>query len=128
MASELSIAIAQLLAIIYIGAGLAGLINKTNYKKIMDGIFKQSALVYLSGMFALLIGGLLVIFHNMWVADWPVIITVIGWIGMLKGFILLAWPNHLKKMSSPLLSMKALPWFMLVLGLVFAYLGCFMQL
>lgn len=42
-------------------------------------------LVYLSGVLFFIAGLAIVRAHNIWVAGWPVVITVLGWLGMLLG-------------------------------------------
>ena len=43
--------------------------------------------VYLSGALFLLAGLVLVRNHNVWVARWPVLITILGWSAMLLGLV-----------------------------------------
>ncbi len=75
---------------------LAFLFNPKLYQKILDDFCKNSALIYLSGVFAFLFGLLIVLFHHVWVS-WPVVITVFGWVGLIKGIWLIIFPNTLMK-------------------------------
>jgi VanZ family protein len=36
----------------------------------------------------------MVSFHNLWVADWRVVITIIGWLSILKGAIRILLPGR----------------------------------
>lgn len=39
-------------------------------------------------------GGLAVVrFHNLWVRDWRVIVTLLGWMSVLAGFFRMAFPD-----------------------------------
>ncbi|MEX1997298.1 MAG: hypothetical protein WEA04_01295 [Candidatus Andersenbacteria bacterium] len=59
---------------------------------------KNLVVTYLSG-FLILIGGiLLVISHQVWTGDWRVIITIIGWLVLLKGVIRIFFPDIVKKL------------------------------
>lgn len=41
-----------------------------------------------------LMGGLAVIrFHNIWVKDWRVIVTLLGWMSLLAGLVRMAFPD-----------------------------------
>ncbi|HAK53772.1 MAG TPA: hypothetical protein DCM54_17980 [Gammaproteobacteria bacterium] len=45
----------------------------------------DKAFVISTGYITLLLGLVTVIAHNVWVADWRVIITVLGWTTLIKG-------------------------------------------
>jgi hypothetical protein len=44
-------------------------------------------------MFAIILGLLNITAHNLWVADWRLIITLFGWIAFAKGITLFAFPE-----------------------------------
>lgn len=81
---------------IIVAAGV--LFNLKTYQKFMQDFLKNSALIYLGGVIALIIGLLIVLFHNVWAANWPVIITIFGWLGIVKGVWLLILPNTVGKL------------------------------
>lgn len=47
----------------------------------------------LSGLYALLFGLAVVILHNVWVADVRVLVTVLGWVAVASGTMLLLAPE-----------------------------------
>lgn len=47
---------------------------------------------------AILIGLLNIIFHNLWVYDWTMIITIIGWIALGEGIFLFTFPKQAVKL------------------------------
>ena len=47
--------------------------------------------VFLNGMLSLLVGSIIVAFHNVW-AGVPMIVTLIGWAQVLKGLMSLVFP------------------------------------
>ncbi|MDP2652622.1 MAG: hypothetical protein Q8Q08_01165 [Candidatus Omnitrophota bacterium] len=77
------------------------LLNLKAYQKVFEDFLKNSAVVYLSGVLALSFGLVLVLFHNIWVLDWPVLITVMGWLGVVKGVWLIVFPSTLPKAVEP---------------------------
>ena len=83
----------QLLGLIYLAAGLGMIFNPDFYKKLLSNFSESPAVIYLGGFMALAVGYLLVAFHNIWALNWSVIITVIGWLALLKGFLLLITPG-----------------------------------
>ena len=48
-------------------------------------------------MLALVIGVVIILTHNVWVANWTVIITIIGWLGFIKGIWIIVFPDTVSK-------------------------------
>ena len=50
------------------------------------------------------IGGLAIILsHNVWVRDWPVLITLFGWAALLKGITYIAFPEYIMSTATHVL-------------------------
>lgn len=103
------------------------LFNKTYYQKEFKKIVRDSSLLLLGGFLAIAVGFLILQYHHTWTASWVTIITLVGWVSLIKGIVLLAFPrvvdryrelifrdNHLNYYLLPLLA---------ILGLVFGYFG-----
>ena len=73
---------------------------------------------------ALLPWGLAVVWiHNEWVFDFPVIVTLIGWIWTVKCFLWLVIPDLLRKFLKPALPALKNHWFLRGYGVFIAILG-----
>lgn len=83
----------QVLGIAYLAIGIGILINPDFYRKLLSEFSESPPSIYLGGIAALTIGYLLVRFHNIWPNDWPVIITIFGWVALIKGLFLLLLPK-----------------------------------
>lgn len=94
---ENSIFLAKLLGPYCVIVAVGILLNLKTYQKVLEDFFKNPGLIYLGGVMALLFGLLIVLFHNVWTADWTVIITIFGWIGIIKGALLFIAPNTLSR-------------------------------
>lgn len=46
---------------------------------------------------ALILGLVTVILHNVWIADWRVIITLFGWSSLIKGALGIVFPEFVQK-------------------------------
>ena len=90
---------ARLLGPYFIIVAVGILFNLKTYQRLMEDFCKSAALIYLSGILALLFGLLVVLFHNVWVSNWPVIITIFGWLGIIKGAWLISLPNTVAKFA-----------------------------
>lgn len=124
---EISYFVAQLLAIVYLSVGIGALSKSFNYIKIYDDFVKSPGLTYVTGFFVILLGYLVVYYHNIWVAKWYVIITIFGWLALVKGIMLVAFPGWLKSFR-PLVKGSfgnSVGYLGLILGLIFAYFGFF---
>ncbi|MCK5014817.1 MAG: hypothetical protein KAS66_13470 [Candidatus Omnitrophica bacterium] len=94
---ENSIFLAKIIGPYCIIIAIGILLNREMYVKIMEDFIENSALIYLGGALALIIGLLIVLTHNVWVAGWPVIITIFGWLGIIKGAWLFIFPGTITK-------------------------------
>lgn len=122
-----SIFFARLLAPVFIIIA-AGLIrNPKTYQKMIDDFCKSSTLIYLGGFISLFFGIIVVLLHNVWVLDWPVLITIWGWGGIAKGVWLLVFPETLPKFmrvyekNKNLLEIQSAA--ILIIGAALAYFG-----
>ncbi|MBU1018292.1 hypothetical protein KKA33_04675 [Patescibacteria group bacterium] len=89
---ELSIFIAQLYALGFLALGLGMLFSPGYYQKSFQAMMKESGMILFGGLFALLFGFLIVTRHNVW-EGWPMIVTIFGWIAVLKGVSLIIFPG-----------------------------------
>lgn len=122
---ELSIFVAKIIAIVYIAISFGQLFSGVTYKKMYQDIMRSPAFMVMMGLFGIVIGSLLIEHHNIWVKDWTVIITIIGWAALIKGFMFLAFPSALK-IFEPMFTgkfIKVFPYFTLAFGLLMGYFG-----
>jgi len=54
---------------------------------------KDERFVFLLSFLAIIMGLLNIIAHNLWVADWRIIITLFGWFAFIKGVTRFAFPQ-----------------------------------
>lgn len=117
--------LAQLFGILFVVVPLAFLLNGKNLKWLFSKIANEENL--LCWGFAGFSAGLAIVLgHNVWVKDWPVVITILGWIALLKGLALMFTPDSIKKCCKKLENSPLLPFGLVVVifaGLVIAYLG-----
>ncbi len=58
---------------------LALLANRRRFRRILEEFSRSFALIVFLGLITLVLGLLVVVSHNVWSADWRVIITLLGW-------------------------------------------------
>jgi uncharacterized protein YjeT (DUF2065 family) len=119
----------QILGIIYLAVGIGIIINPDFYKKLIKDFTEHPPAIYLGGLAAMVIGFLLISFHNIWVKDWAVIITILGWAALIKGLFLIILPKVSIKINNAFKEMKKLlpVWatIVIILGALLCWLGFF---
>lgn len=95
--------IALLLGSVYVVVGLGMLVDAERYGRMATEFASSPALVYLGGIMAFAAGVVIVYFHGAWTSDWRVIVTVIGWLALAKGVLLLVLPAPATRLWRPLL-------------------------
>jgi hypothetical protein len=45
------------------------------------------------GYLSLFLGLASVLLHNVWALNWHVLITIFGWLALIKGILVIAWPE-----------------------------------
>lgn len=99
---ETSIYLAKILGPIYLVMSLSVLFNYKRYIEIYEDFSHNAAFAYFGGLVALIIGMLIITSHNYWVQEWPVIITLLGWISTVKGVCILIFPDQMIETFRPL--------------------------
>ena len=129
MSVSTSVLIARILGLLYLSIAAGCFIRKDYFRDILKTFSENALLVYFSGFIALICGALLVHAHNIWEADWRVLVTVIGWIALFKGILLLACPGLMLRLTKVFLLLNPLlrliPWVCAAIGILFAYFGFF---
>ena len=99
------------------------LINAAIYRQIIDELTESPALCYLGGILALFFGLFILNFNNAWTADWTVIITIIGWLSVVKGVLLIVFPNVYLHLSDWVRKGDAV---MRYMGIIYLLFGVFL--
>jgi hypothetical protein len=122
-----SLYLAKLIGPILVVIGLGSLLNAAIYRAMAGEMLNSIAFIYIAGVFALIAGLALVLAHNVWVAGWPVIITVLGWLGIIGGTFRILAPQQVAAIGFNIISHPLLPMIsgaiVLVLGAVLSYFG-----
>lgn len=117
----------QILSLVYIAVGIGILINPGFYKKLFEDFIENAAVLFLGGVTALVVGYLILAFHNTWTKDLSVIITIVGWLALIKGILIIIRPNIMIALSKAMvqkesiLKIEAIA--VIILGLAFSFLG-----
>ena len=98
-----SILIAKLMGPVVLVAAIAMLANTKELQELARGFLEDRALIYITGVLAMLGGLAIVNYHNVWVVNWPVIITIFGWGMVIDGALRMAQPSVVRSIGRPML-------------------------
>ncbi len=120
---ETSVFIARLIGPILLVAAIAMLTRPRDLIEITRAFLKDRALIFVSGVLAMLGGLAIVNSHNVWIADWPVLITLFGWALVLGGATRIALPSAVRSIGGAMMERAALT---RIGGAVWALIGAFL--
>jgi hypothetical protein len=99
--------IGPILLVIGIGMAFGLMMEGAGYSNVLKEFIANRALIFLTGMLALLAGVAIVNIHNVWVPDWRVIVTVLGWLLVLRGVMLLVFPLTVQVLGDRVVASEA---------------------
>ena len=123
---ETAIIVAKIIGIIYVSFGIGLLLNGPFYKREIPKMIESSSFLMLGGFVAIILGVYIIEKSFNWQDNWTIIITIIGWIALIKGIILIAFPTFIGAKFSNFftkINTSYLGVLLLLFGLVFWYLG-----
>ncbi|HRN85336.1 MAG TPA: hypothetical protein PK857_10985, partial [Hyphomicrobium sp.] len=85
-------------------AGIGILISPNAYLAMAGGMMNDAPLMYLATIMGLIGGLALLQAHNIWVADWRVVITILAWLTVIESAVWLLFPSAMRRLWAPLLS------------------------
>ena len=124
---QTSLFLAKLIGPVMLVVGLAVFANQRGFRDMAEEFMASRALMFLSGFLLMPVGIAIVLTHNIWTADWRVLITIFGWLNMIGGTVRLFAPPVLIKAGRAMLKqprftpIAAAIW--VVVGLLFCFFG-----
>ena len=128
---QTSLLIARILGPCFLVVATGIMFNLQFYQRVMEDYCRNAAMIFFGGMFALVIGIVVLLFHNAWAANWTVIITIYGWGGVIKGAWLIIFPNSVAGFTQAYVKNKILlvvhAVIVVIFGVVLTVLGYFVS-
>jgi hypothetical protein len=92
-----------------IGVGMVFgmLLEGDAYSSLMKEFIASRALIFITGALALTAGLAIVNAHNLWVPDWRVIVTILGWLAILRGIMNLVFPVTVQTLGDRMIASHA---------------------
>lgn len=96
---ETSVFLASIIGPVLLIIGLGILLNLEHYRSLVREFAGSAFNVYLTGALDLLLGAMIVRFHNVWTWRWPVLITLLGWLMIVRGVVRIGAPGLVQRMA-----------------------------
>lgn len=103
---EISIFLAKFWGWLLVIVSLVFLLRKKMFLEELFRLLEDKGFVLVSSYLALILGLVTVILHNVWVADWRVVITIFGWFSLIKGVVRFGFPEISQKLVPALFKNK----------------------
>jgi len=122
-----SIFLARLLGPLLLLPGIGLLVNPRAFRAMATEVVGSVTLVYLFGLLDFAAGLAIVLVHNVWTVNWRVLITLIGWLLLIRGAARILITDTLIGYAGALIRNKRLypvsGGVLVILGLVLCYFG-----
>jgi hypothetical protein len=93
-----SIFIAKIIGPLFLAIAIGIIFNRNFFRKVLQDCCKNNGLVLFIGMCSFVTSIVVVLLHNIWEANWTVAITILGWLGLIKGILFIVFPTTTVKM------------------------------
>ncbi|CDZ76606.1 hypothetical protein BN59_00880 [Legionella massiliensis] len=117
----------KVLGLYLILISLAMLINMTQFAAYIQILISNAPLMLVTGCFTLILGLLIVVSHNIWKWNWQVVVTIIGWLILLKGISIIFYPAVIDKLTILFVQNTKFAYLSagidLILGVLLSYFG-----
>ena len=124
---QVSVFLARLLGPLRLLPGVGLLVNPRAFRTMATEVVGSITLVYLFGLFDFAAGLAIVLVHNVWTVNWRVLITLIGWLLLIRGTARILITDTLMGFAKTLIRNKQLylvsGGVLVIFGLVLCYFG-----
>ena len=93
MPIDISSAIAEALGIFFVVMGAAMVVNGKETAAVIEEAGQNKGFLWMWGLIALMVGAVIVSFNNLWTSGLPLVITILGWLALIKGAFILIFPG-----------------------------------
>src|SRR5438128_8313461 len=83
--------------LVAIAAGM--LLNIGSSPELAEQVSRDPALIFVSGILLFVAGLAIVRAHNRWTKEWPVLVTILGWLAILSGLARMLFPTRLASIA-----------------------------
>jgi uncharacterized membrane protein len=112
--------LAKLIGPVLAVIGVGMLLDRPGYRAMAQEFLASRALIYVAGLLALVPGLAIVLTHNVWAADWRILITLLGWLAAAGGVFRILCPQQVTRIGNAMLAREQ---YLTISGAVMLALG-----
>lgn len=116
--------LAQFMGLYMVLIAIPLLVNPVNFQKRYESFINNSDEMLFAGVFTLMLGLAFVLAHNIWVANWRILITLFAWMTLIEGISMIYFPEKTQSVFKKL--GKKVP--CMFFGIVNLLIGLFLTL
>lgn len=123
---DITTVLVQFFGVVFTVFGLSMVINKKGMAAAFAEMVQNRSFFWLAGFFTVVLGAALVALNNVWTSGWTLLVTIIGWLVLIKGAFILFLPKTAEKFYKKYTTDDLLAFYGVVafiIGLVFLYWG-----
>ncbi len=90
---DISLVLAQIVGIFLVVAGISMAANSKETAAVVEEAAQHKGILWTWGIMALLIGASMVVLNDVWTPGLPLIVTILGWLALVKGVFILFFPR-----------------------------------
>ncbi len=91
-AMETSLFLAKVFGLYFVGTGLVAWVRRKDLMAMVEQLIENRPLIFSLSFVGFVIGLLLVVSHNVWIAGWPVVVTILAWLVLIESLVYLLLP------------------------------------
>jgi uncharacterized membrane protein len=96
--------LARLVGPMFVVLGIGLLVRPETFHAMATEFLSNRGLIFLSGLLTLLAGLAIVNTHNVWKLGWPVLITILGWLGIIGGIARMLFPDTIVAVGNSMMA------------------------
>ena len=120
---ELSLFLGKVIGLYLIIVSIAVILRRPAFESLLQEASQSHCVMVFSAVLMTIIGLLIVVSHNVWVDDWRIVITLLGWLTLIKGLGLFYFPTQMKKSMTFWLDHYN---YMVVVAVVYVIIGLYL--
>jgi hypothetical protein len=82
-----------MLGIFFVVIGVVMVANGKRVAAVIEETAQNKSILFTWGIFALLIGAVIVVLNNAWTSGVQLLVTILGWAALIKGMFMLFFPD-----------------------------------
>lgn len=98
--SLLTLHLSRAYGVVILTIALAALLNPARLGAALGDFKRSPGLTLLGGIFALILGVMLIMLHSLWVDVPAILISLLNWAVLIKGVVLIGAPDAILKLAS----------------------------